>query len=431
MVDRLTVVMAAFALVGAVFVVTALVAVRRRRLVGTATAMLLGLLCLALAALAGSVSLATRGYQALTREVVAAKVMTRMTGPQQFVATFIFPDGRRASFDLTGDGLYVDAHVVKWHPLANLVGLHTAYQLDRVGGRYDRLQDEQTRRRRVHAVRGNAVLRLAAAGRALGPLRPPAGRAAVQPGPRLRLRADGARAEGRLAPGGARAVGDHLGEHHRRRRLRRGRHAGKGARGRLRDARRRLRPGLRAGPRARRAAQLVRAARTVLGGRRAQPPERGVRALRAAGVAAARAPRALRVAPRESHRSAGDLEGAPGAARPGRDDVPAARRPRRAAEHVRALRDVPLRMGRARGRPGARRRGRRLADRAGLARGAVRPALRLAGGAALGPRLRRGRLRGLWPGADRRALLRGHRAAIALGTVVGGVAGIDDAARGR
>ena len=149
MVDRLTVVMAAFALVGAVFVVTALVAVRRRRLVGTATAMLLGLLCLALAALAGSVSLATRGYQALTREVVAAKVMTRMTGPQQFVATFIFPDGRRASFDLTGDGLYVDAHVVKWHPLANLVGLHTAYQLDRVGGRYDRLQDEQTRPRRV------------------------------------------------------------------------------------------------------------------------------------------------------------------------------------------------------------------------------------------------------------------------------------------
>src|SRR5206468_1642450 len=61
MVDRLTVVMAAFALVGAVFVVTALVAVRRRR----------------------------------------------------------------------------------------LVGLHTAYQLDRVGGRYDRLQDEQTRPRRV------------------------------------------------------------------------------------------------------------------------------------------------------------------------------------------------------------------------------------------------------------------------------------------
>src|SRR2546422_11464167 len=126
MVDRLTVVMAAFALVGAVFVVTALVAVRRRRLVGTATAMLLGLLCLTLAALAGSVSLATRGYQALTHEVVAATVATRVTGPQQFTATFTFADGRRSSFDLTGDAIYVDALVVKWHPWANLFGLPTA-----------------------------------------------------------------------------------------------------------------------------------------------------------------------------------------------------------------------------------------------------------------------------------------------------------------
>src|SRR2546427_12782386 len=115
MVDRLTVVMAAFALVGAVFVVTALVAVRRRRLVGTATAVLLGLLCLALAALAGSVSLATRGYEALTREVVAAKDMTRMTCPQQFVATFIFPAGRRARFGLTRLGLSVDPGGVKSH----------------------------------------------------------------------------------------------------------------------------------------------------------------------------------------------------------------------------------------------------------------------------------------------------------------------------
>jgi len=145
----LTLIMAAFAVIGAVFFVMALVAVRRRRVLGTATAMLLGLLCLTVAALAGTVSLATRGYQALTHEVVAATVATHVTGPQRFTATFTFADGRRNSFDLTGDAIYVDALVVKWHPLANLVGLHTAYQLDRVGGRYDRLEDEQTRPRRV------------------------------------------------------------------------------------------------------------------------------------------------------------------------------------------------------------------------------------------------------------------------------------------
>jgi len=148
----LLLIMAAFALVATVFVVAALLAVRRRHVVGTAMSMLLGLLCLALAALAGSVSIATRGYHALTREEVAARVATRVTGPQQFSATFTFADGRRRTFDLTGDALYVDAHVVKWHPWANFFGLHTAYQLDRVGGRYDRLEDEQTRPRRVYPL---------------------------------------------------------------------------------------------------------------------------------------------------------------------------------------------------------------------------------------------------------------------------------------
>jgi len=150
--DPLTLIMVAFALISAVFTVMALVAVRRRRVIGTAMAMLLGLLCLTLAALAGSVSLATHGYRALTHEVVAARVATRVTGPQQFTATFTFADGRRSSFELTGDAIYVDALVVKWHPWANLLGLHTAYQLDRVGGRYDRLEDEQTRPRRVYPL---------------------------------------------------------------------------------------------------------------------------------------------------------------------------------------------------------------------------------------------------------------------------------------
>src|SRR5207249_10947212 len=136
----LTVVMAAFALLAAVFLLMALVAVRRRRVIGTAMALLLGLLCLTLAALAGSVSLATLGYRALTREVVAATISTRVTGPQQFTATFTFADGRRRTFELTGDAIYVGALVVKWHSWANILRLQTAYQPDPLGGRYVRLE---------------------------------------------------------------------------------------------------------------------------------------------------------------------------------------------------------------------------------------------------------------------------------------------------
>src|SRR5438876_1136736 len=150
--EPLVFVIAAFALLSVVLLVTALAAVQRQRWMGTSLALVLAVLCLALAALAATVSVAMQGYRALTREVVAATVVTRPSGPERFVATFTFPDGRRELYELTGNALYVDAHIVKWHPLANILGLHTAYQLDRVSGRYDRLEDEQTKPRRMFAL---------------------------------------------------------------------------------------------------------------------------------------------------------------------------------------------------------------------------------------------------------------------------------------
>src|SRR5712692_3838575 len=152
MLEPLVLVMAAFALLSIVLLVTALAAVRKRRWIGTGLALVLAILCLALAALAATLSVATQGYRALTREVVAATIVTRPSGPERFMATFTFPDGRRELYELTGNALYVDAHIVKWHPLANILGLHTAYQLDRVSGRYDRLEDEQTKPRRMFAL---------------------------------------------------------------------------------------------------------------------------------------------------------------------------------------------------------------------------------------------------------------------------------------
>src|SRR6058998_4178550 len=150
--EPLVFVIAAFALLSVVLLVTALAAVQRQRWMGTSLALVLAVLCLALAALAATVSVAMQGYRALTREVVAATVVTRPSGPERFVATFTFPDGRRELYELTGNALYVDAHIVKWHPLANILGLHTAYQLDRVSGRYDRLEDEQTKPRRIFSL---------------------------------------------------------------------------------------------------------------------------------------------------------------------------------------------------------------------------------------------------------------------------------------
>jgi hypothetical protein len=55
-------------------------------------------------------------------------------------------------FDLAGDAVYVDAHVLKWRPIGTLLGLPTAYELDRIAGRYQRLADEQTREHTVYSL---------------------------------------------------------------------------------------------------------------------------------------------------------------------------------------------------------------------------------------------------------------------------------------
>jgi len=55
-------------------------------------------------------------------------------------------------FDLAGDAVYVDAHILKWHPWVNVLGLHTAYELDRVAGRYRDLSEERSRPRTVESL---------------------------------------------------------------------------------------------------------------------------------------------------------------------------------------------------------------------------------------------------------------------------------------
>jgi hypothetical protein len=137
------------ALLGALLVALAVWTGRRRRLLHSLTSVLLALLCLTLAALFAAVTVGIRGYHALTAEEVAALVRTDPVGPHHFRATVTLPDGKVGQYDLLGDALYVDARILKWKPIVNILGLRTGYELDRVGGRYNTLGDE---RHRPHTV---------------------------------------------------------------------------------------------------------------------------------------------------------------------------------------------------------------------------------------------------------------------------------------
>jgi hypothetical protein len=134
-----------FALLGLIFLILTLAALKKRTLFGTAVKFVVALLMISLSALFGTISIAIQGYHALTREELAAIVKIEPTGGQKFIARFSMPDGSEKAFSLAGDQLYVDAHILKWKPLANIVGLHTSYELDRVAGRYAVLNDETTK----------------------------------------------------------------------------------------------------------------------------------------------------------------------------------------------------------------------------------------------------------------------------------------------
>jgi hypothetical protein len=133
-------------------------AIRKKRLLGMTANATLALLFLALGALFAVITVSTRGYQALTREDLVARVHTRPMGPQSFVARVEFVDDGEQTYVLAGDEFYIDAHILKWKPIANLLGLHTQYELDRISGRYIDVQDERNQPRTLFSLKAEKSL---------------------------------------------------------------------------------------------------------------------------------------------------------------------------------------------------------------------------------------------------------------------------------
>jgi len=149
---------AAFCAAGAALCVVAAIALLRRpprgvvRLGAGVVSFFLALALLAGGALCAVIAVGVQGYRALTREDLAATVHTAPVGPQSFEARIVLPDGSEANYRLAGDQFAVEARILKWHPWANLLGLHTAYELDRVTGRYADIEDERQRPRTVYPL---------------------------------------------------------------------------------------------------------------------------------------------------------------------------------------------------------------------------------------------------------------------------------------
>ena len=137
---------------GGIFVLAAILSLIKLRPLRFLLRVLVGSLLLSVGALAGAIGFGMAGYRALTREVVAARIVVRPDGAQRFTATVRVPDRPEMTFSIAGDEIYVDAHILKWKPMANVLGLHTAYELDRVAGRYRDIGQERSGDRTIYSL---------------------------------------------------------------------------------------------------------------------------------------------------------------------------------------------------------------------------------------------------------------------------------------
>ncbi len=138
--------------VGALLMLWGIIALYKVRLTAFALGTLAGFGLVFSGMMVGLVAIGTYGYKALTSEAVVATIEVRPLGPQRFDARVVFREGGSNVFVMSGDELYVDARVLKWQPVATMLGLRTVYELDRIAGRYRTIQDERNNPRTVYPL---------------------------------------------------------------------------------------------------------------------------------------------------------------------------------------------------------------------------------------------------------------------------------------
>jgi len=141
-----------FTLAAILFFVGAVRRLRRRRLLGGALHGSAALVLILLSACALLIAANLHTYRRLTFEQPAGELQLTRTGDREFNAVLTYPNGEHANFALRGDEWQVDARLLKWHAFANMIGFDTAYRLERIGGRFTRIEDERSMARTVYSL---------------------------------------------------------------------------------------------------------------------------------------------------------------------------------------------------------------------------------------------------------------------------------------
>jgi hypothetical protein len=148
----LVLIVAACAAVGIVLFIAGARRFRHRRIFSGGVHVLTALCFLLAAGAVGFLGAGLLTYQRLTQEQEAAQIRFQKVGDRAFDALVSFPARPPQHFELRGDEWQIDARVLKWRPVANLVGFDSAFRLDRLSGRYVDIHEERTAPRTVHSL---------------------------------------------------------------------------------------------------------------------------------------------------------------------------------------------------------------------------------------------------------------------------------------
>lgn len=151
--DALTIISAVFGLVGLIFSVLAISRLRRRKIAAAGLHGTAGCCALLLGGALVAVALNLHSYQRLTHEQTVAEIIFRQFEPNAYGATLSPTGGGETQrFVIRGDEWQIDARVLKWHRIANILGMDSYYRLERLSGRYASLSSERNGSRTVYGL---------------------------------------------------------------------------------------------------------------------------------------------------------------------------------------------------------------------------------------------------------------------------------------
>ncbi|MCP4273568.1 MAG: hypothetical protein GY781_16690 [Gammaproteobacteria bacterium] len=128
---------------------------KKKRPVAAMNRGVISLVLLATGSAVGGLQTGMQGYRQLSDEQTVLHIETFPLSHQRFSVLVTWPDGEEKAFYLYGDQLYIDAQILKWKSAANVLGLQTYYELDRIGGRYTLIADEQEKPRSLYSLKMN------------------------------------------------------------------------------------------------------------------------------------------------------------------------------------------------------------------------------------------------------------------------------------